>query len=78
MLHTYILTNIHTYTFKYQLQSKLDEVIRGTNIRGVTPLYIVQALDRQRSIKQGLVTALNFSIWRRKGKALISWNNNDE
>ena len=40
----------YTYTFKYQLPSKLDEVIRGTNVRGVTPLCLAlcKALDRQR------------------------------
>ena len=37
-------------TIKYQLPSKLDEVIRGTNVRGVTPLCLAlcKALDRQR------------------------------
>ena len=40
----------YTYTFKYQLPSKLDEVIRGTNVRGVTPLCLAlcKALYRQR------------------------------
>ena len=40
----------YTYTFKYQLPSKRDEVIRGTNVRGVTPLCLAlcKALDRQR------------------------------
>ena len=47
-IHTHKYT--YTYTFKYQLPSKLDEVVRGTNIRGVTPLCLAlcKALDRQR------------------------------
>ena len=75
-IHTHKYT--YTYTFKYQLPSKLDEVVRGTNIRGVTPLCLAlcKALDRQRWIKQGLVYP-EHSIWqRRRGRHRIRWNNN--
>ena len=68
----------YTYTFKYQLPSKLDEVIRGTNVRGVTPLCLAlcKALYRQRWIKQGLVYP-EHSIWQqRRGRHRIHWNNN--
>ena len=78
LFHLQGLQYTYTYTFKYQLPSKLDEVVRGTNIRGVTPLCLAlcKALDRQRWIKQGLVYP-EHSIWqRRRGRHRIRWNNN--
>lgn len=61
---------------KYHLPSKLGEVIKGTNIQGVTPLFLAlcKALERQRWISRVLVLTELITWQGRRGRHKINWN----